>query len=186
MTRHHPGHPPPATHTHIGIERGAGPGAEGAPGAGAGGGWRWRWALGAEPLSADERTCPMPVARGSSSSTLVSRQHLGAKPAVPPGSWVLGLWSLIGCWLCHCNGLIFDYRLHREARTLCPVGRTALSPWRVCPQRYWVQCYRSSREAPHRCERAFVQYHRSASYKKPRMRCLTTRVLSSKLRPPAL
>jgi hypothetical protein len=34
--------------------------------------------------------------------------HLGAKPALPPGSWVLGLWPLIGCWLCHCNGLIFD------------------------------------------------------------------------------
>ena len=31
--------------------------------------------------------------------------------------------------ICHCNGLIFDYRLCRETRTLCPVGRTALSPW---------------------------------------------------------
>jgi hypothetical protein len=31
--------------------------------------------------------------------------HLGAKPAVPHGFGSLGLWPLIGCWLCHCNGL---------------------------------------------------------------------------------
>ena len=100
--------------------------------------------------------------------------HLGAKPAVPRGFGSLGLlqspWPLIGCWLCHCNcnGLIFDYRLYRETRTLCPVGRAALSPW-ACHRRYWVRCYRSSRETPRRCKKVFVQCHRSASYKKPRI-----------------
>ena len=41
-----------------------------------------------------------------------------------------------------------------------------------------MRCYRYPREAPHRCKRVFVQHHISAPYKKPRMRCLTTRVLS--------
>jgi hypothetical protein len=67
--------------------------------------------------------------------------------------------------------------LARETRTLCPVGRTALRPW-VCHQRYWLRCYRSPRETPHRCARAFVEYHTSAPYKKPRMRCPTARALS--------
>ena len=65
--------------------------------------------------------------------------------------------------------------LARETRTLCPVGQTSLIPW-VSHQSYWVTCYRSSREAPHRCEIVFVEYHTAAPYKKPRMRCSTTRV----------
>jgi hypothetical protein len=52
-----------------------------------------------------------------------------------------------------------------------------LSPW-ASYHSYRVQWYRSPREAPRRYTRVLVEYHRSASYKEPRMRCLTTRALS--------
>jgi hypothetical protein len=35
----------------------------------------------------------------------------------------------------------------------------------------------TERHAPHRYARAFVEYHTAAPYKKPRMRCTTTRVI---------
>jgi hypothetical protein len=68
--------------------------------------------------------------------------------------------------------------LARETRTICPVGRTSLSPW-VWHQSYWVRCYLTipPRHPPPMCKsRVFVECHTAAPYKKPRKRYPTTRV----------
>jgi hypothetical protein len=56
--------------------------------------------------------------------------HLVAKPALPRVFGSLGLWPLIGCWFCHCTTASYSIiDCAQQTRTLCPVGRTALSPW---------------------------------------------------------
>jgi hypothetical protein len=75
------------------------------------------------------------------------------------------------------NRLPIQISLKAESEVIHdPAGRTALIPW-ASYHSYRVKWHRSPREAPRRYTRVLVEYHRSASYKKPRMRCPTTRVL---------
>jgi hypothetical protein len=83
--------------------------------------------------------------------------HLGAKPAVPPAFGSLGLWPLIGCWLCHCNCLIFDYRLC-TANSSPQAGGTGWRPQRPEAEggggrrslqaRIWLLLKKSPRQSP--------------------------------------
>jgi hypothetical protein len=81
--------------------------------------------LGASPMWSQDYHCAS--LQHPTGAICLSTDHLGAKPAVPRGFGSLGFGSLASDWLlalCHCNGLIFDYRLCRETRTL--LGTRAL------------------------------------------------------------